>query len=58
MQQRRQVMFMLLAAGLFSIEALSSQIADLRSGKSSPDFSVSCADSPENRMRVISSVQK
>ena len=48
-------MFMFLAAGI-SIEALSSQIADLRSGKISPDFSVSCTDTPENRMCVIKEI--
>lgn len=49
-------MFALLATGLFSIEALSSQIVDLRSGKISPDFSVSCADTLENRMCVIEEI--
>lgn len=49
-------MFALLATGLFSIAALSSQIADLRSGKISPDFSVSCVDTRENRMQVIGEI--
>jgi hypothetical protein len=49
-------MFAFLAAGIFSIEALSSQIADLRSGKISPEFSVSCVDTPENRMHVVDEI--
>ena len=49
-------MFAFLAAALFSVETLSSQIADLRSGKISPDFTLSCLDTPENRMRVIEEI--
>jgi hypothetical protein len=49
-------MFTLLAVGLFSIEALLNQIADLRSGKISPDFTVSCINTPENRIRVIEEI--
>lgn len=49
-------MFALLATGLFSIAALSSQIADVRSGKISPYFSMSCADTPENRLYIIEEI--
>ena len=49
-------MFAFLATGLFSIAALSSQIADLRSGKISPYFSVSCEDTPENRLCIIEEI--
>jgi hypothetical protein len=52
----RCCMFAFLAVGIFSIEALSSQIADLRSGKISPEFSVSCMDTPENRMYVVEEI--
>ena len=49
-------MFTLLVAGIFSIEVLLNQIADLRSGKIPPDFSMSCVDTPENRVRVIEEI--
>ena len=49
-------MFTLLAVGLFSVQALLNQIADLRAGNISPDFSMSCVNTPENQVRVIEEI--
>jgi len=41
---------------VISIEELSSQIADLLSGKISPVFFLSCVDTPEHRMSIIEAI--